>query len=349
MLGKGKGDEKYDKIRAQRWSQYRGLCLLGLACLFVLSVFYSTSKIDVSAAEVVAAAAKVATGAKVMTTNPPILTSSKMTQPLLVPKKNTPQPLKPLVRKVSIDIEEMQTNYNILEQQVRSIKATGVIMETDAKSLTATGKLQISARLLTQARYGDFGNTPYRIQMDLQFQESIPDFKEKGASGILLMELAPISLIPVSVYNFLEVARGWKSGGFHRNAGHVLQAEAQSTVTAAMPFQEYSTSYPHTKGTIGYCGRPSGPCFYVSIIDNTRNHGPGSQQNHNPHEADCIIGKVIGTGMEDVVNRIKKMPGEDFLENRKDWVLITAMHILVPGEGNDGYVEWRPSPIMSVQ
>jgi hypothetical protein len=60
--------------------------------------------------------------------------------------------------------------------------------------------------------------------------------------------------------------------------GWLLQAQAISSVTEHMPFQEYNALFPHAKGTMGYCGRPSGPCFYVSIIDNTRNHGPGSQQ-----------------------------------------------------------------------
>ncbi|KAL7529841.1 hypothetical protein ACHAXR_003190, partial [Thalassiosira sp. AJA248-18] len=144
--------------------------------------------------------------------------------------------------------------------------------------------------------------------------------------------------------NFLEIARTWKKGAFHRNAGHVLQAIAKSDITERMPFQEYSKEYPHKKGTLGYAGRPSGPEFYVSIQDNTRAHGPGSQQQHNPHEADCIIGTVI-QGMEDgTVDRIHKMPGKEFLGDKKKWVLIRRMHILVPGDGPDGYVEFSSSP-----
>ena len=233
-----------------------------------------------------------------------------------------------------------------LEAQVRAIKATGVIMEADEKSLEMTGRLQEATRELIKLRYGDFGNgnKKFRVKLDLEFQSTIPDFEEKGKDGALVIELAPISLIPCSVYNFLEIARTWKKGAFHRNAGHVLQAIARSEITQSMPFQEDSKEYPHKKGTVGYAGRPSGPEFYVSIQDHSRAHGPGSQQKRNPYEADCIIGTVI-QGMEDgTVPRIHTMPGKEFLGDKKKWVWIRRMHILVPGDGPDGYVEFSSSP-----
>ncbi len=236
----------------------------------------------------------------------------------------------------------------LLEQNVRAIKKTGVIMETDSESLTMTKELQEATRTLIKIRYGDFGSisTPYRIKMDLEFQPTIPDFDTKGKDGTLVIELAPISLIPYSVYNFLEIARTWKNGAFHRNAGHVLQAIARSSVTQSMPFQEYSKEYPHKKYTVGYAGRPSGPEFYLSIQDNSQNHGPGSQQKHNPYEADSIIGTIV-EGVEDgTVDRIHTMPGREFLNDKKKWVLIRRMHILVPkGDGSDGeFVEFSCSP-----
>jgi len=233
-----------------------------------------------------------------------------------------------------------------LENQVRAIKKTGVIMEADEQSLRLTAKLQDATRELLALRYGNIGKQNYRVKFDLEFQSTIPDFEEKGKVGSLLVEMAPISLIPCSVYNFLEIARTWKNGAFHRNAGHVLQAIARSDVKENMPFQEYSKDFQHKKGTLGYAGRPSGPEFYVSIQDNSRAHGPGSQQSHNKYEADCIIGTVI-EGMEDgTVDRIHKMPGTEFLGDKKKWVLIRRMRILVPGEGPDGYVEFSNSPLV---
>ena len=100
----------------------------------------------------------------------------------------------------------------------------------------------------------------------------------------IVIELAPIELIPCSVFYFLELARGWTKGSFHRNAAHVLQVQSHSAyIKASMPFQEYSPQHPHKYGTVGYAGRPSGPGWYVSIKDNTHNHGPGSQQKWVPY------------------------------------------------------------------
>jgi cyclophilin family peptidyl-prolyl cis-trans isomerase len=243
--------------------------------------------------------------------------------------------------------EEAAKQVSQFEQLVRTIKKTGVIMEADTESLALTSQLQDATRTLIKLRYGDYtqSSTPYRIKLDLEFQSTIPDYDTKGKDGTIVIELAPISLIPYSVYNFLEIARTWKNGAFHRNAGHVLQAIARSDVKQSMPFQEYSKEYPHKKYTVGYAGRPSGPEFYISIQDNTRAHGPGSQQQHNPYEADCIIGTVI-QGVEDgTVDRIHTMPGKEFLGDKKKWVLIRRMHILVPKEdGSDEYVEFSSSP-----
>lgn len=74
------------------------------------------------------------------------------------------------------------------------------------------------------------------------------------------------------------------SGSFHRNAGHVLQAmvtvqdENNHNHHERFAWQEYSPHYPHKKYTLGYAGRPSSNgAFYISTMDNVRNHGPASQ------------------------------------------------------------------------
>lgn len=178
-----------------------------------------------------------------------------------------------LLRSSPVDtalIEDLAGQYKALDEEVRAIKKTGVIMETDPTSLEATKKLQAVARKLIVAKYGP---GPYRVKVDLEFPASIPDFAAKGKDGYIVIELAPIEFIPVSVWTFLEVSRTWVRGSFHRNANHVLQVQAVSSeIHQHLPFQEYSKEFPHKKGTTGYCGRPSGPCWYVSLIDNTVNH-----------------------------------------------------------------------------
>lgn len=231
----------------------------------------------------------------------------------------------------------LEQEYNRLDAKVREIKKTGVIMETDKESLEWTGKLQTAARQLIQTKYG---KPPYRIRVDLEFQPSIPDFDTKGKFGSIVIEMAPIEYIPVSVWTFMEVARTWQEGSFHRNAGHVLQATTKaSAITRHLPFQEYSKNFPHKKGTTGYCGRPSGPCWYISIQDNTHNHGPGSQQKHNPHEADANFGTVV-EGMDDVVPRIHSTPQTSWLD-KSNQIFIRTMTILVPTGPGGAFEEWH--------
>ena len=49
---------------------------------------------------------------------------------------------------------------------------------------------------------------------------------------------------------------------------------------------------------MGFAGRPGGPAFYISTVDNTRNHGPGSQGSKT--EADACFGRVK---MEDAATK----------------------------------------------
>ncbi len=133
--------------------------------------------------------------------------------------------------------------------------------------------------------------------------------------------------LPHAVYWFLEqVSRKLYDGcSFHRNAGHVVQAgPAPNFLSGPNPrlnkrfkdagfynvlFQEYSNKFPHVKYSLGYAGRPGGPDFYISTMDNTKIHGPGGQTSYDdPTEADPCFAKVV-EGF-DVVDRMQKSPVE---------------------------------------
>lgn len=116
----------------------------------------------------------------------------------------------------------------------------------------------------------------------------------------VLIELAPITLMPHSVHTFLsQLSEGYWTRGtpaIVMNPGHVLQACPHPCLeTKAMggsypgdpyvdmkhagldtvSFQEYHPEYPHEKYTIGFAGRPhSGPEFYINMMNNTMDHGP---------------------------------------------------------------------------
>ena len=249
-------------------------------------------------------------------------------------------PLKTIVTDttIAIPIEELELKVQTFDRIVRELKAQIPIFEINAEAQTAAKQLQDATQLLLAARYG--AREPYHVKVKLEFQPSIPDFDQMGSLGEFIIEMAPTSLLPHSVFTFLEIARQWKSGAFHRIAGHVLQVMVRTkTNIQHLAFQEYSPLYPHKKMTCGYAGRPSGPAFYVSILDNSKNHGPGSQQTENPYEADANFGTVI-QGFDETVMRITKVPGTGFLQDPNMHVLIKEMIIMIPNEQRV-YEEWK--------
>lgn len=257
-------------------------------------------------------------------------------------------PASPAVAVDSVEMgpseQELQRVVHELDKKVRKYKKQpDVIMETDPEGLELTKELQQATHRLLVKRYGQYN---FRVRVDVIFPDVITQSDGLPASDYLLIELAPIDLIPCSVYNFLEIARTWKDGAFHRNADHVLQVAVNSDVTKSMPFQEYSPEFPHKKFTTGYAGRPSGPAWYISIKDNTVNHGPGSQQERNPYEADSLFGRIV-RGIEDVVPRIHSTPQKGWLD-KPNQIRITKMTILRK-QGNDENGEWLPWTPMETQ
>jgi hypothetical protein len=254
-----------------------------------------------------------------------------------------------------------------LDRQVRARKATkGVIMETDPQGLSLTKRLQEATLQLLQHRYQSVG--PFRIRVDITYPDSILLLLQntnnvKQQHDFFVIETAPASLLPCSVFYFLEMARTYQSGSFHRNAPHVLQAQVRSQAThpghKSMPFQEYSDQFPHAQYTTGYAGRPSGPGWYVSIQDNTHNHGPGTQQDHNPYEADSLFGKLVVSSSSSVVkeavdtdidndadyvkvmNTIHSVPQKGWLDQANE-IPITKLTIFHPIKINDNDEQWVP-------
>ena len=247
-------------------------------------------------------------------------------------------------KKTVVTDAELASKVDELDKQVRVRKATGVIMETDEQGLELTGKLQKATIKLLEHRYGaGTKSSKFRVVVDLIYPKSIMKDSESNEAKFVI-EMAPYDLIPCSVFYFLEIARTYKSGKFHRNAGHVLQAAASSKATEghkSMPFQEYSPKHPHAKYTVGYAGRPSGPGWYVSILDNTNNHGPGSQQKKNPYEADANFGRVVEGVESGVIDKIHSVPQQGWLDN-ENCVQIRKLTILANSIAQpDEFIEWK--------
>jgi hypothetical protein len=241
---------------------------------------------------------------------------------------------------------------NSLDGQVRARKKTpDVIMETDEDGLRLTSALQKATLKLLEHRYGaNTRHTKFRIVVDVMYPASvIKDPDSDSHKGQFTIEMAPHDIIPCSVFYFMEMVRTFKSMDFHRNAGHVLQASSQSGATAghkSMPFQEYSPLHPHAKYSTGYAGRPSGPEWYVSIQDNTNNHGPGSQQKKNPYEADSNFGNIVDGVERGVFAKIHSVPANGFLP-KEHCTKMYKMTIMVNSINDPNqWAEWIPLSVI---
>ena len=171
-------------------------------------------------------------------------------------------------------------------------------------------------------------------------------FPGEDHAWFFVVELAPLNLMPHTVYTFLEQVHGglFKDGGFafHRNGGHLvfgspfpnfvthprgvphdadefheeelfLLRRFENSGVGSTLFPEYSPEYPHAKYTLGLSGRPSGPGLYINTVDNAQLHGPGGYAEDG--FGDPCFAKVV-TG-QDVVDRMHKASGDHLQED--DW------------------------------
>eukprot|EP00656_Telonema_subtile_P003657 TRINITY_DN11661_c0_g5_i1.p1 TRINITY_DN11661_c0_g5~~TRINITY_DN11661_c0_g5_i1.p1 ORF type:complete len:328 (-),score=41.16 TRINITY_DN11661_c0_g5_i1:47-1030(-) len=231
-----------------------------------------------------------------------------------------------------VELAKLEAAQRAVVSKMRSLR---VVMEKNKGAIREIGKLQDITRKLIMARYGKYARIAaeglvFRIALTVTFPEMMPDMDARGVTGVILVQTAPIRLMPHAVFLFLELVSKWEGGAFHRNAGHVLQAMTSGR-HLGLAFQEYSAKYPHVKGTLGYAGRPGGPSFYISTVDNTRNHGPASQGSKS--EADSCFGRVLEG--EDVVDRLLTVwgraehgfgtsAGNGFLSQQNQHALIDA-------------------------
>lgn len=243
---------------------------------------------------------------------------------------------------------ELAAKVDSIDKQVRGRKKTGIIMETDEEGLKLTGALQRATLKLLEHRYGaNTRHTKFHVVVDVMYPESIikDPVDLESHKGHFIIEMAPHNLIPCSVFYFMEIVRTYKSGEIHRNADHVLQVATSSEATAGqkpMPFQEYSRKFPHRKYTTGYAGRPSGPGWYVSIEDNTDNHGPGSQQTKNKYEADSNFGHIVDGVESGVIAKIHSVPEKEWLSD-ENCIKIYKMTLMVNSiDFPDSWTEWKP-------
>ena len=121
---------------------------------------------------------------------------------------------------------------------------------------------------------------------------------------------------------------------------HVLQANVR-TRAQSLAYHEYSEAWPHLEHTLGYAGG-KGPPFYISTIDNRRNHGPGSRRKR-PEEADSCFARIAGAASKAVVARMQTQPGaakpNGFVPSAANHIQIRALRLLAGTERDAAMLE----------
>ena len=148
----------------------------------------------------------------------------------------------------------------------------------------------------------EYGVGPHRVE----FQVKLP---HKSSQSKFVVELAPIDLMPHSNEMFLDmvVNEAWDNTVFyhHLQHSHILAAAPVKYGTfehrdhhwkalgyTGLSFPEYSGDWPHEEYTLGFSGK--GPNFYINALDNSKNHGPGTQNHHDlASDADPCFAKVV--------------------------------------------------------
>lgn len=103
--------------------------------------------------------------------------------------------------------QDLLNDITVFINDLRRMKNSGVVMETDITAKEKIEKLQDSLRAYLPLEYGP---PPYFVEMKLSFPPSMEDFATAGEEGIIIIEMAPIELIPYCVYYFLQTISSWK-------------------------------------------------------------------------------------------------------------------------------------------
>jgi len=181
-----------------------------------------------------------------------------------------------------------------------------------------------------------YGAATKRVRIELAFPEDEHFSGGVGSSHanleptVFVIEMAPIDLMPHSVYTFLEMASAGLLDGcsFILNAMHVLKAaplpydgtppsvKAQEFIDKGLEsvaFREYSADYPHKQYTVGFAADGS-PSFYINTEDNSEIHA-----------GDPCFAKVV-SGFE-TVHRLAASPTRNglWLTNRVGIKKVTVL------------------------
>merc|ERR1712086_1236230 len=111
-------------------------------------------------------------------------------------------------------VESLEKSEKTARKAVAKLKASGMVMEKAPEAKKAIAKLQHVTRKLIMARYAPYARktaagTVFHLKMALEFPGIMPDThsttSKSGRKAEMVIETAPISLMPHAVFLFLEM------------------------------------------------------------------------------------------------------------------------------------------------
>ncbi len=87
-----------------------------------------------------------------------------------------------------------------------------VVMETSDEAQRQIAQLQ---KMLQEFIPLEYGPGPYQLEMTVKFPPSMMTDSSLPEEETILIDMAPISLVPYSVYYFLGVVKDWKVCPFY--------------------------------------------------------------------------------------------------------------------------------------
>mmetsp|Transcript_13364 Transcript_13364/g.20302 ORF Transcript_13364/g.20302 Transcript_13364/m.20302 type:complete len:434 (-) Transcript_13364:409-1710(-) len=168
-------------------------------------------------------------------------------------------------------------------------------------------QLQLELRVQEQSIYlvnSTFGEGPHFVEFHVLFPP-MEIFDNQEMSGLFIVEIAPINVMPHSVHVFLELIQSefYVGKTFNLSFRHIVGLSTHADDELKLKgttFREYNENFPHKMWTVGLMGKGpvSGPSFYVSVVDNTKNN----------HGDPCIGGIIHGF---DTIEMMHSMPETD--------------------------------------
>lgn len=222
------------------------------------------------------------------------------------------------------NIKSLKENFTILQHEQQNtfstmqgkIDSNNEIIQTHNVRVAAVeqertqmldDRRQLEMRVQEQSHYfanSSFGGGPHFVEFHVLFPP-MERFDNKEMTGLFIVEIAPIDLMPHSVHVFLELIKSnfYVGTKFRLAFRHIVgisipaDEEPSGVKLIKTAFREYNDNFPHQRWTLGLMGKGSfaGPSFYISVVDNTKNN------QGDP----CVGGIVYGF---DTIEAIQSMP-----------------------------------------